>query len=60
MGGETLLTGEGTDERCAQEWFSLKNLDLPDPITNEEPIDAYHIAPYSVQIKYNFIKIPHL
>ena len=59
-GEETMFIGVGTDERCVLEWFFLKGLDHPDPITHEELIDEYNIAPYSVQIKYNLIKIPHL
>ena len=39
-GDEILFIGMGADERCAQEWWYLKILDFPDPITHEELTDA--------------------
>ena len=50
LGSETLLTGADTDEQCAPKWCSFKSLDHPDPITHEEPVYAYHLAPYFFQI----------
>ena len=50
-GDETLFVGVGADELCATEWFYLRIMYLQDHITHEELIDAFYIAPDSVQIK---------
>ena len=59
-GDETLSISAGEDECYALEWCFFTSLVPPHPVTHEELVGAYNLAPASIQIKYDIIIIPHL
>ena len=59
-GDKTLSISAGEDECYALEWCFFTSLVTPHPVTHEELVVAYNLAPASIQIKYDIIIIPHL
>ena len=59
-GDEKLPTSAGKYDQCAPECYSLTSLGLPQPVTHEELIGAYHTVPFAICIKSKLVVIPQL
>ena len=59
-GYETLSISAGEYYRCVLEWCSLSCRGPTYPVTPKQLIATYHIFPFSIRIKSDFVTIPHL